>query len=398
MSQGISAKAVQHGLERQGTGALQTLWLETPGRCNLACSYCYANGGTCDEKRLLSWENYVKILEEFKALGGDSLGIPGAGEPLLPGKNQRLTMRILRKAKELGLFVTLFTTGQFITEELAKELYELPVELMLKGNSLDEEKQDAFVSDPARGQIRKGYGKARNRCIRLLKKLGFVNKAKCMAKFGRRSRMALVTSIMKPGTGEGPSNYDEVADILRFCRRHNIIFDCDTVLERGRGATCDLRTAGVHIKTKLEELQRIDRAEFPKYPRWEISQSYVGTVCDRYRHHLYINQYGEIRPCIGAMDVNLGNAKTTSLENTWNSSEMRIIRNRCYRGVCGTNCQNFAEGKCNSCLGRRAVNLTNEFLRTHGFVDTIGCWNNRPISDVPCGSEGRHPSDPTASR
>ncbi len=375
-----SDKAVQHGLERKNTGRLQSLWIELPGRCNLACSYCYACGGEkLDESRLLSWSDYENILESAKAMGVDSIGIPGAGEPLF-GENYNLTMRFLQKCKNLGLFVTLFTTGQFITPELARDLYDLPVEIMLKGNSLDPKVQDDFASNPKldKKSLRRGYGKARNRAIEILIAAGFTNELACTKMYGRRSRLALVTSIMT-SEDDGPSNYKEMADILRFCRQRNIIFDCDSVLKRGRGADCSLCAADQEIKAKLLELQQIDRAEFPEYPKWELSQSYVGTVCDRYMHHMYISQYGDIRPCIGAMDVDLGNVKSNTLEEAWNCAEMRIIRRRHFGGVCGTDCKNFAEGKCNSCLGRRAINLTNETLLKEGFVDTIGCWNNQPI-------------------
>jgi radical SAM protein with 4Fe4S-binding SPASM domain len=186
--------------------------------------------------------------------------------------------------------------------------------------------------------------------------------------------MALVTSIMANKSSE-VSNLGEMADILRFCRRHNIIFDCDTVLKRGRGATCTLCAEDKQIKNKLLELQQVDREEFGNI--WEISQSYVGTTCDRYFHHLYINQHGDIGPCIGAMDVSLGNIRDTSLQQAWDSQEMRIIRSKNYRGKCADECANFAEGKCNSCLGRRTTNLTNEFLLANGYVKTIGCWNFR---------------------
>jgi MoaA/NifB/PqqE/SkfB family radical SAM enzyme len=172
------------------------------------------------------------------------------------------------------------------------------------------------------------------------------------------------------------SNLDQVVDVLRYCRNHNIIFDCDSVLRRGRGISCGLCTEDQQLKIKLLELQRIDREEFGN--DWEITQSYVGgPACDRHFHHLYITQYGEILPCIGATGVHLGNVRTTSLEQAWNSEEMKIIRARRYGGKCGIECANFAEGKCNSCLGRRAVNLTNDFLLSHGYVDTIGCWNFR---------------------
>ena len=212
----------QHGLGRKNTGNLQTIWVELPGYCNLACSYCFARGGeNIDVANLLTWENYESIIDEAKKIGINSISIPGAGEPFI-AKNLDLTMRFLRKCKEVGIFVTLFTTAEFITDELADELFSLPVELMVKGNSLNPEMQDRFVSDPNRGRIIHGFGERRNAAIELLMHHGFNDEAKCMESFGCKSRMALLSSIM---TDESElSNYDEIADILRFCRKNNFIF------------------------------------------------------------------------------------------------------------------------------------------------------------------------------
>ncbi len=367
---------------------LKNIWLELPGYCNLACSYCYAEGGKPKNiENLLSWNDYVLLLEQAKTMGVEDVGIPGAGEPLL-SRNRDLTFRVLEKCRDLGFYITLFTTGEWIDEEISDRLYELPVEVMIKGNSLKPEIQDAFVSDPKRRRIVKGYGQKRNETLELLMRKGFNDEERCMEKYGRKSRMALVTSIMT-SCGDGPTNYYEMADLLRFCRENNIIFDVDSILKRGRGATCDLCEEDQRLKIKLQELQGIDEKEYGN--RWELSQSYIGTVCDRFSYHMYINQYGDIRPCIGAMDVNLGNIKSTTLAEAWNSQEMQIIRSRNYRGKCGDECANFSEidedrtkeagttkYKCNSCLGRRTENLTNESLLKKGYVSTIGCWNHRP--------------------
>ncbi len=368
--------AVQHGLRRANTGRLQSLWVELPGFCNLACTYCYARGGKPNRPDdLLSKDDYNRLLAEAESIGVDSLGIPGAGEPFIE-RNLELTMWFLTRATELGMFVTVFTTGEFLTEELIAKLKKLPVELMLKGNTLDPEEQDKFVSDPAHGRNIEGYGAKRNATLQALINAGFNSPEDEIArKFGRESRLALVTSIMASDEPDGPSNVNDVAEVLRFCRKNNIIFDCDSVLDVGRAQSCHLKIPGEGIKVALLELQQIDKDEFGQ--SWELSQSYVGTVCDRYMHHMYISQYGDVRPCIGAEEVKLGSVKTKTLDQAWESTEMRIVRSRCYGGKCGTKCANFAEGKCNSCLGRRAKELSNEQLCRDGFVDTEGCWNFR---------------------
>ena len=371
MTKEKSVMPVQHGLDIIPDGTLQTIWFEEPRRCNLACSYCFAHGGEAlDLDNILSEDTYMKMLEEAKSIGVKSVGIPGAGEPFF-SKNRELTLKLLDKCEELDLYTTIFTTGEFITEELADILKEKAVELMVKCNSLDPKTQDAFVSDPKRNKIRTGYGQKRNDALDLLMEKGFNEPSEFQGK-KRESRMAIVTSIMT-GLDDRPSNYDEMADLLRYARDRNIIFDCDSVLERGRGATCKLNPGDKMILEKQKELQKIDREEYGKI--WEISQSYIGTVCNRYGHHLYVSESGKIRPCIGAMGVDLGNIKTSTLTEAWNRPEMQIIRDRNYKGKCGDECANFEEKKCNSCLGRRTEWLNNDYLLKHGHVKTIGCWN-----------------------
>ncbi len=378
------------GTKKSDGSTLKNLWIELPGYCNLACSYCYAEGGKPKfPEKLLSWDDYRSILGQAKSMGVEDIGIPGAGEPFLSA-NKSLTFKVLEKCRDLGFYATLFTTGEWIDEEIADRLYALPVEVMLKCNSLKPEIQDAFVSNPKLGKcgIRQGYGLKRNKAIQLLMAKGFNDEKKCMENYGRKSRMALVTSIMT-SQGDGPTNYDEMANLLRYARQNNIILDVDSVLKRGRGSSCDLCEEDQRLKSKLKELQKIDKEEHNVH--WKLSQSYIGTVCDRYSYHMYINQYGDIRPCIGAMDVILGNINELSLSEAWEKPEMKIIRSRNYKGKCGDECANFSEldeertakagtpkYQCNSCLGRRTKDLTNKFLLENGYVSTVGCWNHRP--------------------
>lgn len=387
----FTSKAVQHGLERTNTGRLQSLWIEIWFYCNLACTYCYANGGEKrDPAEMMDYADYSNILNQAASMGVDSIGIPGCGEPFF-GKNFDLTMWLLNECAARNIYVTLFTTGEFITPELASTLFGLPVELMLKGNSLDPKRQDEFVSG-ADNRVIHGYGVARNTAIETLMDASFNNPLEA-AKHGRTSRMALVTSIMTDETEGGLSNLNEVADIYRFCRDRNIIADIDTILKRGRALECGLSAGDTRIMEVLSELRRIAVEEYGDSEA-ALSSTYVETVCDRFHHHLYIDILGRIRPCIGSMDVNLGNIRNTTLARAWESEERRIIRERKYTGPCAS-CQNFLEQKCHSCLGRRTpqheyaadgdtilvfdeLALNNDSLLRDGCVHTTGCPLRRP--------------------
>lgn len=419
--------AVQYGLGSASDGSvLSNLWLEVtkPENCNLACSYCYASAGE-RQGNSLGLDDWLNVLDQAKSIGISSIGIPGAGEPFHPGAIDR-TLKVLERCKDLGIYVTLFTTGEFITEELADRLYQLPVELMIKGNSLISEVQDAFVSNPAKCRNITGYGIKRNNTLEMLMKKGFNDEEECQKQFGRKSRMAIVTSIMtdnipddqvKPispeeihkfagllqdykslgltqayrraisetlgvDTFSNTSNYREIAFLMAYARINNLIFDVDSVLERGRGATCNLCIKDERMKAKFQELQKIDSEVFDY--QWGVNTTYIGVACERPRRHLYLDHKGEIRPCIGATGVNLGNIKDTTLMQAWETPEMEIIRTKSYKGKCADECANFVEldsrtGQplCNSCLGRSTEELTNETLLKTGYIKTIGCWNFR---------------------
>jgi MoaA/NifB/PqqE/SkfB family radical SAM enzyme len=357
----------QIGLQgRAGTGKLQTLWFAIPRFCNLGCSYCYADGGTENSEdidQLLTRNEYEDLLTQAKAAGVDLVGIPGAGEPFI-GKNRQLTMWLLEKCAELDLYCTVFTTAEFIDEELADTLFELPVELMIKCNALDPEKQDRFVSDPGFGKIIHGYGAKRNAAIHLL----------IRNMFNKGTRLSLVTPIMS-SYGDGLSNVSDLEHILRFCRKHNLIPDIDTILQRGRGDGCTLTADDSEVKQAFANLQRIDSEEFDRH--WDITSTYFNGSCNRCDHHLSVSNQGDISPCIGSTWIKLGNIRTTSLEDAWNSPERRIIRSRRITGAC-VECKINNTSKCHyPCLGRWVEPVSNAQLVEDGAVRTLGCWNFR---------------------
>lgn len=364
----------QFGLGRTITGHLRNLWLEVAGFCNLHCRYCFANGGEHIERdQLLTQRLYELLLDQAHDLGVDSIGIPGAGEPFLPGRNQLQTMRLIEQAATHSMFVTTFTTGQFINEPLARWLSDKPVEVMVKGAALNPDLMDRLVSDEQRGLVIEGYGTQRNAALDILMAKGF-NDPATSAPWHRTTRLGLVLSLMTSADGT-LSNLDEALDVLRYCRCHNLLFDADSVLRQGRGANGTLCTSDAQFRDAVERLREVDRLEFGN--EWEQNTpAYVGNTCDRYSHHLYVDQYGNGRACLGAVGVQLGNIRTTTLQEMWNHPAMLTIRQRQYGGKCAE-CDHFQKRRCNSCLGRCTTGLTTAQLAKDRLVPTIGCWNFR---------------------
>jgi len=335
----------------EGIGRLLELWLEVGRICHLKCSFCFNDAGNAEPvvANQLSIEEYRRILQEFAALGGKSVGIPGFGEPFHRA-NLSTTMAIIAEASRLGLRVNVFTTGDRLTEELGWKLRDHKVSLSVKFNSRFEEVQDKLVGV-------RGYTKKRQRALEMLYRLGF-NRPDTDG----RSLLAFVTSII-PGANEKelPGNY-------YWCRTHNVVPDVDTLLPLGRAKPMTDEEAVV-TRQVFERLREIDRRNFGI--EWiGDSPTYAGACCDRCRHHLYVGMTGDIGPCLGAYKrgVTLGNARDISLETAWNSPLMQRIRAREYSGKCLA-CARFQSSRCNSCLGRFASEISAE------RVETLGCWN-----------------------
>ena len=359
--------------------ALRSLWIEIPDYCHLRCPYCFADterGCPHIPEDHLEIDEYMRLLGDFKASGGEFLGIPGNGEPFHP-KNRKMVLAILRHASQLKLRTTVFTTGDamfwklnsglsYATSvsnepdfELMDQLHELDAVYLIKCNSLKAKVQDALV-----GQ--KGYTAARGQAIDWLINKYHLNKD---------GHLGIVTSIM-------PENQDEIPDLFRYAERHNLIFDCDTILPRGRGDHF-LHRGG---KTELrdQDYRAIYRGLEKISPeKLCTGGSYVGVACDRVKHHLYIDIKGNAYTCIGCVgraeqeQLTLGNIRAQSLENIWSSAirvQLRENLGDIVYGPCSY-CQNF-QNTCWSCLGRSVERF--EFREGRLLVHTKGCFNHYP--------------------
>lgn len=329
--------------------ALKELWFEIGGSCHLKCDYCFASSCGVDNcKDNVSLERILEVLDEFRELGGERIGIVGAGEPFHP-RNIEDTFKILEYVKDKGINTTIFTTGDLLSEKVVDRLDNYPdLTLLVKYNSADPEVQDDLVNSP-------NYTLRREDAMKRLINRGY-NDGK---------RLGTVTSIMS-------KNIEEIGNLLRFARRNNLIFDADTLIPRGRGGTCNLQTPDEQTKALLIKLQKIDKEEFGN--EWEITGSYIASPpCTRFSYHMYIDKLGKAHPCVSSQDVELGDIKQQSLKELWDSEIMGVVRRHEYRGKC-TSCQSYQQKKCYSCLGRACENVTTDFIKENGFVQTKGCF------------------------
>ena len=352
---------------------LKSIWIEIPDYCHLHCDYCYASTDNEPKKvdQYMSYSDYEKILKELSALGGKFVGIPGKGEPF-HSKNWELTKSIIGLCHQLNLDLAIFTTGDAIffnardtidadpTMDKMEYMKDKNLTLLIKCNSLKPEIQNKLVNDK-----HNKYTQLRDRAIDILINKYHLNES---------HRLGIVTSVLK-------DNENEIVDLYKWAKERNIIFDCDTILERGRGR--EFTSSG-------QVPQKIDlEAVFKKLKEVGAITScqggtYVGSTCDRVLHHLYISVEGEAFSCIGCLreDIKdkfiLGNIKNQTLESLWkNEFKQKLATNhkQVITGTCWL-CQNFQDEKCYSCLGRCITE--NGVKKNEMLIETQGCIHHKP--------------------
>jgi MoaA/NifB/PqqE/SkfB family radical SAM enzyme len=257
-------------------------------------------------------------------------------------------MGVVRFASDLGIRVNIFTSGDLLNKETVDELRLLGVSVSLKWNSFCASVQDRLVGSPE-------YTQRRGQAFGLLRQHGF-NQPDAAGV----SCLAFVNSIM-PGVNDG-----EIVEFYRYCRENGIVPDIDTLLPFGRASQMSADEIAV-IDRVAGELRWLDSGLGIEWPGEFLT--YVGSLCDRCHHHLYVDCFGRVSPCLGAnkRGAHIGNVKTGSLSTAWRSPLMHNIRARRYTGRCSV-CVKFLDGRCNSCLGRFA-----SAIGPH-VVETTGCW------------------------
>lgn len=102
--------------------------LEICFKCNLNCKHCGSSLNAFKENRngkLLNKEEFVKVIDDLKELGGEKIGLVG-GEPLLCEFWEELASYATNK----GFFVSMITNGMLIDEKMAHRIKNSGIKLV----------------------------------------------------------------------------------------------------------------------------------------------------------------------------------------------------------------------------------------------------------------------------
>ncbi len=332
---GFSTEEIADAVENR---RLLSLEIEFSSRCNLRCSYCYAEK-TLFRDGELELEEMYDVISQAKALGARKIIYLGAGEPFLDKKLEP----VIHYVHKLGLEHIVFTNGTLINAETARFLYEHKIVVVVKCPSNKQETYDLLSGC-------KGSFTAMQRGMKFLKAAGYPDE-------GHHLGIEAVISV---------HNIQELPAVWRWARQNKIIPYIECVTRKGGGASQDtLAPDKETIRMLFEELSRIDREEFAKV--WDPCPPIAGFSCQRHLYSCIVTSQGHVQPCVG-VDIQMGNIRTAELGAILHNSSVIKDLSRIHqtiKGPCRT-CEH--NGECYGCRGN-AFNLTGDYLASDPT-----CW------------------------
>jgi len=311
----------------QNKGKLLMMDIDFGRYCSLNCPGCFRKSNVVDDipESDLGYDELIRIIDEAKDLGLQSLKICGAGEPT---QNSRF-LDFIREMTERDIGVMTFTKGQVLgsdeqtrkfysrryeinsAQKLCNELYKLKASFALSFQSFYTEIQDELVG-----------GKntlVRNQALENLVKAGFND--------SNPTRLALCNA---PITN---ANYDEVFGIYVYALERNLYPVIAVPMVSGKQIDSEFLR-----KYDLSKQQKIDL--WTKIYSWniehgiqtldEIRQDQVSVMpgihpCNQVGCGLYLTAKGNVVGCPGFTSIE-GNVREENIKDIWKRSQNRRQR------------------------------------------------------------------------
>ena len=325
-------------------GRLLSMEIEFGLQCNFQCQYCYVGQGGNPVKELTA-DEIRRVILEAKALGARKI-IALGGEPMIYPD----ILAMLEFMRAEGLSVEVFTNGTNITPEVARRLYDLGVQVVLKMNSFKESVQDELAG-------MKGAYQIIQTAFRNLSAAGFPSEGHPLA----------VSSILCN------QNLPEIVTMWQWLRDRQITPYFEIMTPQGNAQDNNHLEVELPVLQKLfVELAELDHARYGY--KWEPQPPLVGDRCLRHQFSCLVNATGDVMPCVG-VTIPIGNVRDRSLAEILRDSEViGDLRNytKTIRGPCAA-CE-----KAESCYGCRgaAYQTTGDYLASDPL-----CWRNAGRDD-----------------
>ena len=274
------------------------LQIDLTNYCNNDCRWCYYTiHDHIDEfskTDKLDKDLAMRILEEFKELGGQSIEITGGGEPLLSPYFKEFS----QKARELGLDRALVTNGVLMTDDIIDEIKDYSwVRVSL--NSASSEIYEQIHNRP---------GKNYHKVVSNLEKLCMAKEDDCIV------GISMITDEI---------NYKDIygmAKVGKYVKADNVRISLAHTPEKA--ALFD----GIwdDVLEQIEQAQELGDEDFKVFAfsnrLKDINRESRGGFC--YYHHFTtaVGANGAVYPCCYFKDIstyNLGDLNKQSFKDIW---------------------------------------------------------------------------------
>lgn len=271
--------------------------------CNLRCIYCYAGNEKRPYPNELTLEEQNDIIRQAKEMGGRTVVFCGDGEPSM----DRNLIGMVECANENNMVMVVVTNANIFGddnlcqrihnmtgEELLQKLYDNNASLVVKLESLEEDKYDSIVGV-------KGAFKKYTLAIERMKKVGFGNYVE--EDGAKITRYAFSAVIMK-------NNIEELQKLKAFADDINAQFICKLPTIVGNALD---NIENMFSVTKYEEI----RKELFNYTAKRETLMVDTPRCMAWHYGPCIGVDGEIRECYTSSykaENKIGNVRDKSLK------------------------------------------------------------------------------------
>ena len=362
-----SKAASEHQINKNGSipHRLRMVAWEITRSCNLYCAHCRASAiqGTYQDE--LSIEECFRLIDEILKVGNPVLILTG-GEPLL----RHDIMDVAKYAAVHGLRVVMGSNGTLITEEVAKELKQIPLSRI--GVSIDfptPELQDKF-----RGQS--GAFKAATEGVAIAREAGIeVQINSTITKLNLPYLDDLLNFVLDSGavafhpfmlvpTGRGKGL--ESVEMSPEEYEQTLQWVCDKQSELGHRIFFKPTDAPQYARVvrQRDKTQRPSYNEKIGHQNSHRSMDHITRGCLAGTGFCFISHRGRVQGC-GYLDVEAGNIRDRNFGDIWSNSNvflnLRDLSN--IKGKCGVCEYKVVCGGCRA----RAYEATGDYLEAEPY-------------------------------
>lgn len=308
----------------RGKFLYSSVFIDLNGGCNFRCSGCFKGMDVRQPKDGLKYDEVIAIINFAKEREARSVVYASLGEPTLDEN----FWKFLEYTRKKDMATVLFTNGTNITNARARLLYEKNASVIIKINTLNSDKQNVLV-----GGIKGAYEMIWRGLNNLLN-AGF-----------RAPRLAIDSYISR-------QNVQDLPELLRYCRRHDIIPYFESFITNGQNVFSDHVLSQEEFDRLFVAFSKIDRDEFNlKTTLTGGMRTYNNRPCTKYFTMFSVRVNGDVALCVSDGTI-IGNIRKQALADIL-SPDSELIRN-----AYGSEC------RCSAVTSNEIENMLNQTERT----------------------------------